>query len=62
MKANFVKGLNFKVNLNPIVSISSVSQPEPLKLNLERFFNNVNLGKKSFKADGPVYKKLIGNI
>lgn len=60
LKMNYINSLHYKVDLNPIISISNFSQPEPLKVNFERFFKNAKLVKKKSIDNHAELKKLVG--
>lgn len=59
LKTNYINSLHYKVNVNPFMSVSNVmDQPDAMKLNFERFFNNAKIIRK-LTAHNSV-KKMVG--
>jgi hypothetical protein len=60
-KLSFINSLKYKVRNNPMISLSNFSQPDPQKLNYERFFNNAHLIRAKTPSDTrSEFKKLVG--
>lgn len=60
-RLSFINSLKYKVRNDPMISISNFSQPDPQKLNYERFFNNAHLIRAKTPSDTrSEFKKLVG--